>query len=191
MKVKKRFKLVEDTNEEEFLNTLNQDGYILEAYDGETYTFKESTLKGYYLVEFFYKELKKHEIKKYEKLGYKHLCTFKSQVKGYYYYFINKNPVLDKHRQLEDRYENLLKSKTRVDRFTAVIFASTFVFFTYLFFKTMNQLYIFILLLIVLLGGYFGHTYIETIKRLDAYAKLIVGEDDKIDGNNERRSRQG
>lgn len=190
MEVKKTFKLVDDYKEEAFLNDLNKDGYLLESYNGEKYKLVKTDKEVCYLIEFFYKELDNTDLRKYKRLGYQHLYTFKSTVKGYYYYFISEEPVVDDHRQLKDRYENLLYSKTRVDRFTAIIFASTFVLFTYLFFKTMNQVYIFVLLLIVLLGGYFGHTYIETIKRLDVYAKLMLEKDGEKNVNDERRSRE-
>ena len=135
MEVKKSFKLVEDKKEEAFLNELNKQGYLLNEFDGETYQFIKTDEKYYYLIEFFYKELTAYEIKQYSKLGYELVTTFKSAVKGYYYYFVSNTEVLDQDRQLEDRYHNLLKSKTRVDRFTSIIFMSTFILFTYLYFK--------------------------------------------------------
>lgn len=188
MEVKKKFKLVDDKKEEAFLNDLSKQGYILEHFDGETYKLKESNEEVYYLIEFFYKELSNYEIKNYNKLGYQLVATFKSAVRGYYYYFVSKDPVNDLDRQLLNRYENLLKSKTRVDRFTSIIFVSTFGLFTFLYFKSGSQLYIFILLLIVLLGGYFGSIYLETIKRLSEYSEILLKKEGEKDGNNERRS---
>lgn len=188
MEVKKKFKLVEDKDEEVFLNDLNDQGYLLESFDGEKYILKETEKQVNYLIEFFYQELSNYEIRSYEKLGYKLIYTFKSTVKGYYYYFVTSGQVIDQDRQLKDRYQNLLKSKTRVDRFSAIIFASTFVFFTWLYFNSGSEIYIFVLLLIVLLGGYFGHIYIETIKRLSEYSKILIEKEGEQDGNNEGRS---
>lgn len=189
MEVKKKFKLVDNYKEEAFLNDLNKEGYLLTAFDGETYKFEKTDKKYYYLIEFFYNKLSDEEITNYKKLGYTLLVTFKSVVSGYYYYFfVSRNEVVEQDRQLKDRYENLLKSKQRVDRFTSIIFVATFSLFTYLYFKSRNEIYTMVLLLIVLLGGYFGHIYIETIKRLNQYAQNIVEKDGGIDGDNERRS---
>ena len=188
MEVKRKFKLVDNFKEEAFLNDLNKEGYLLTAFDGETYKFEKTEKEYYYLIEFFYDKMSDEEITDYKKLGYTLLLTFKSVVRGYYYFFVSRNEVVEDHRQLKDRYENLLKSKQRVDRFTSVIFVATFSLFTYLYFKSRNEIYIMVLLLIVLLGGYFGHIYIETIKRLNEYAQIIVEKDGGFDGDNERRS---
>lgn len=186
MKVKKKFKLIDDKIEEEFLNDLSGQGYLLNDYDGEFYHFVNDDKQHYYLIEFFFKELSNYDLKQYEKNDYKLILKFNSKAKGYYYYFVSKNIVDDNDRDLKDRYQNLLNSKTRVDRFTSIIFVSTFGLFTFLYFRSGSELYIFILLLIVLLGGYFGHIYIETIKKLSEYSKILIDKEEKINGNDER-----
>ena len=188
MEVKKKFKLIDDKKEEAFLNDMSQKGYLLDSYDGKVFKFKKSSQKFYYLIEFFYKELTAFEKRAYEKKGYKHLYTFKSAKNGYYYYFARKEEVEELDRNLKDRYKNLLETKTRVDRFTSVIFVSTFSLFTFLYFKSKSEIYIIILLLVTLLGGYFGHIYIETIKKLSNYSKILLEKDGDLDGDNEGRS---
>lgn len=185
MEVKKKFKLIDDIKEEEFLNEKSREGYLLDKYDGETYYFKESDKKVFYLIEFFYKHLSSHEVKVYKKKGYDLLYVFESDAKGYYYYFISKEKVKDLDRNLKDRYQNLLASKTRVDRFTSIIFISTFSLFTFLYFKSGEQVYIMVLLLTVLLGGYFGNIYIETIKRLSEYSEILLKKEGELDGDDE------
>ncbi len=185
MKVKKKFKLIDDTIEEEFLNDLSKQGYLLHDYDGEYYQFIKQGTQHYYLIEFFFKELSNYDLKRYEKKGYTLIFKFNSKAKGYYYYFVSKNEINANDRNLKDRYQNLLNSKTRVDRFTSIIFVSTFGLFSFLYFKSGSEVYIFILLLIVLLGGYFGHIYIETIKKLSEYSKILIERDGEVNGNDE------
>lgn len=175
--VKKKFKLIDDLAEEAFLNKLNVDGYLLNSYDGQQYQFTKTEKQYYYLIEFFFKKLSEQKIKDYEDLGYKLILKYDSKAKGYYYYFVSKHTIKDIDRSLVDRYKNLLNSKIRVDRFTSVIFVSVFGLFSFLYFKSQSEVYIFILLLVVLLGGYFGHIYLETIKRLSEYTKILESQD--------------
>lgn len=173
MKIKKRFKLIDDEKEEAFLNELSKQGYLLKEYDGEHYHFVQTSQLHYYLIEYFNKALSKKAINDYHIKGYKLQNIYKSKVEGYYYFFTSKNEIVATDRRLLDRYQLLLNSKKRVDRFSAVIFVASFLLFSYFYFKTYNLVYIFILLLIVLLGGFFGHVYLETIKRLSYYAGIL------------------
>ncbi len=135
MKVKKKFKLIDYIKEEAFLNAYSNEGYILEKYDGTYYYFKESKNQYYYLIEFFKDKLSEKQLKEYNKLNYNLLYIYSSQKLGYYYFFIRNIKVEDKDRNLTDRYFQLLDSKKRVDRFTFVIFASSFLLFSYFYFK--------------------------------------------------------
>lgn len=183
--LKKKFKLVEDYKEEKFLNEQSEAGYQFKSLSQNTYAFEEKDELNYYLIEFFFKELSNFQIKTYAKKGYELVYRLDSEVKGYYYFFKSKTPINDDDRNLKDRYQLLLNSKTRVDRFTSVIFLSSFTLFSYLYFKTYNHLYIIILFLIILLGSYFGYYYLETIKKLSEYVKMIEKGEDDYDGNDE------
>lgn len=185
MNIKKKFKLLEDNREEAFLNEQSEAGYQFKSLSQNNYEFEEKDELNYYLVEFYFKELSNFQIKTYAKKGYDLVYRFDSEVKGFYYFFKSKVPVCDEDRNLEDRYQLLLNSKTRVDRFTAVIFLSSFTLFSYLYFKTYNHLYIIILFLIILLASYFGYYYLETIKKLSEYVRMIEKGEEDYDGNNE------
>ncbi len=173
MQIKKKFKLVQDYLEEDFLNKQSEQGYELQSYDGVHYTFTNSNEKVYYLVEFYFNKLSTYEIKMYAKKGYSLIIEYEAVDQGYFYFFKSSNPVNDLDRNLKDRHALLVKSKQRVDRFSSIIFVAAFSLFTYWYFTTDNQLYIFLLLLTVLMGGYFGHIYLTTIKRLSDYVKII------------------
>ena len=51
MKIKKKFKLIEDHEEELFLNEQALQGYELINYDGKEYSFKKTNEHYYYLIE--------------------------------------------------------------------------------------------------------------------------------------------
>lgn len=172
MEIKKSFKLVYDYKEEEFLHEQSEKGFNLVKYDGKVYTFEASNEILYYLVEFSYKELSNYEIKLYAKKGYNFVLVYKAE-KGYYYFFSRKEPVNDLDRELKDRHALLYFSKQRVDRFSSVIFIASFGLFSYWYFTSYKEIYIFLLLLTALMGGYFGYIYLETIKRLSVYTKII------------------
>lgn len=190
MKIKKKFKLIEDQEEELFLNEQALQGYELIEYDGKEYSFKKTNDLYYYLIEYSIKELTSYDLRQREKRGLLLAVKYKSQAQGYYYFFKSKEEIKDEDRMYKDRYQLLLNSKQRVDRFSAVIFVSSFTLFSYFYFKTMNRVYIIVLLLIVLLGAYFGYTYIETIKKLSEYSEILLEREDELDGNDEGCSRE-
>lgn len=190
MIVKKKFKILENDLEEAFLNEQSENGFLLKDYDGKTYTFEPSTTRVYYMVEYFFNELSQYEINQYKKRGYKLQFTYVSSVKGFYYFFISKNEVNDLHRNLLDKYQQLLNSKHRTDKFSLTVFFSTFLLFSYLYFKSYDPIYIIILLLIVLLSGYYGNLYLKMVKKLSEYTKILTLKESESNGNNERRSKE-
>ncbi len=192
MDVKKKFKLVEDLEEEEFLNHYSKEGYILKSYDGITYHFEVDDRLVYYLVEFYFKELSTFEIRNYEKRGFHLVAIFTLESNGYYYYFVSDRKIMDSDRNVKDRHQKLLNSKTRVDRFSSIILMSSFLLFSYQYFKTYNRAYIVVLLFIVILTAYYGYFYIETIKKLRYYFEIIETREGMDDhGNDERCSEEG
>lgn len=173
MKIKRKYRIYEDYMEEEFLNKQSFLGYNLADYDGKYYTFTEAKAVKNYLVEFFFKELSNYDIKLYEKRGYQLVLTYPSAKSGFYYFFISDKPVEDSDRQLKDRHQLLLNSKHRTDKFSLMILFSSFVFFSYLYFKSQNSLYLILLAMIAIMAFSYGLLYLKIIKRLSEYMKIL------------------
>lgn len=174
MKIKKEFKLIEDYQEETFLNEQLQAGYLLTAFDGENYRFEKTKTNGVWMIEYRHQEMDNHERDYYNHQGFKLACVYKSE-KGYYYYLIHPDQHidLDKYRNPKDRYELVETIKNRFDRFAIVIVLSSFTLFSYMYFKYKSPVYFIVLGMVVLVASYLASSYIRTIKRLNVYGKIL------------------
>lgn len=172
----KKFKIYEDLLEEEYLNNQSKQGYKLVGYDGKTYTFEKSEQSYYYLVEFFFNELSNYELKQYAKRNINLVLKYPSQKKGLYYFFASDQPIAASDRNLKDRYQQLLNSKHRTDKFSLVILFSSFTFFSYLYFKSADSIYLLLLILILALGIIYARVYLQIIKRLSEYLRILEKE---------------
>lgn len=126
MNEKKLFAIDEVDAEINYLE--NQVGYVLSAYDGETYTFESGDGPWDYAIHFSFEE---NEDRSYEDLGYREVLQFLGKQGGYYSYLIRERSTLPRFIAYGDRAAALVLVKNRLDRFTFTVLIAVLFFFGY------------------------------------------------------------